>query len=258
MTTNTNNEASSSTDSQLQALLNAALAGDGAGGKTADKAEGRGGSKGDGPLTVSGTPAEAAKQPDGAGYKPTAQGAKGPGTAPKADGSDENGKEAEGNGKATDGKGKAADGKGKAADKDKKAADDDKNPLKSFTQLIRERATETDTRPTATLTLRKIIGGDILNTEVVRRQIGVFLLATLFVILYITNRYVCQRDLVQIDKLTKELKDAKYRALSSNSELTEKSRESRVLEMLRTCRDSTLHIASQPPYIVTVPTDDAK
>ena len=251
MTTNTNNEASSSTDSQLQALLNAALAGDGAGGKTADKAEGRGGSKGDGPLTVSGTPAEAAKQPDGADSTSAAQGAKGSGAAPKADDSDEKGKAAEG-------KSKAAERKGKAADKDKKSDDDDKNPLKSFTQLIRERATETDTRPTATLTLRKIIGGDILNTEVVRRQIGVFLLATLFVILYITNRYVCQRDLVQIDKLTKELKDAKYRALSSNSELTEKSRESRVLEMLRTCRDSTLHIASQPPYIVTVPTDDAK
>lgn len=251
MTTNTNNEAGSSTDSQLQALLNAALAGDGAGSKTADKAEGRGGSKAGGTPAVSGTQPETAKQPGCAGYKPAAQGAKGAGTASKADGSDEKGKAAEG-------KGRTADAKGKDGDKDKKADGDDKNPLKTFTQLIRERATETDTRPTATLTLRKIIGGDILNTEVVRRQIGVFLLATLFVILYITNRYVCQRDLVQIDKLTKELKDAKYRALSSNSELTEKSRESRVLEMLRTCRDSTLHIASQPPYIVTVPTDDAK
>lgn len=251
MTTNTNNEAGSSTDSQLQALLNAALAGDGAGSKTADKAEGRGGSKAGDTPAVSGTQPETAKQPGGAGYKPAAQGAKGAGTAPKADGSDEKGKAAEG-------KGRTADAKGKDGDKDKKADGDDKNPLKTFTQLIRERATETDTRPTATLTLRKIIGGDILNTEVVRRQIGVFLLATLFVILYITNRYVCQRDLVQIDKLTKELKDAKYRALSSNSELTEKSRESRVLEMLRTCRDSTLHIASQPPYIVTVPTDEGK
>lgn len=251
MTTNTNNEASSSTDSQLQALLNAALAGDGDGSKTDGKAEGKTGGKAEGkadsPLTVSGTKPETATQPDGAGSKPTAQGAKGPGAAPKADGSDGKAKKADG------GKGKADGG-----DKGGKADDDDKNPLKTFTQLIRERATETDTRPTATLTLRKIIGGDILNTEVVRRQIGVFLLATLFVILYITNRYVCQRDLVQIDKLTKELKDAKYRALSSNSELTEKSRESRVLEMLRTCRDSTLHIASQPPYIVTVPTDEGK
>ena len=244
MTTNTNNEASSPADSQLQALLNAALAGDGAKDKADDKPEGRD----DTPLTVSGTQPEAAAKRDSEAPKTTAQGAEGPGAGPK-------GAAPDGKDKTTDGgKGKAGGGdKGKNAD-----AGDDKNPLKTFTQLIRERATESDTRPTATLTLRKIIGGDILNTEVVRRQIGVFLLATLFVILYITNRYVCQRDLVQIDKLTKELKDAKYRALSSNSELTEKSRESRVLEMLRTCRDSTLHIAAQPPYIVTVPTDEGK
>ncbi|MCI6207865.1 MAG: hypothetical protein MR649_00945 [Prevotella sp.] len=130
--------------------------------------------------------------------------------------------------------------------------------MKSFTQMVRERAIEGDSRPTATLTLRKIIGGDILNTEVVRRQIGVFILITLFIIVYITNRYACQRNLVKIDKLTRELKDAKYRALSSNSELTEKSRESRVLEMLHNCKDSTLHIASQPPFIINVPTADDK
>lgn len=160
-----------------------------------------------------------------------------------------------------DGAGVTATGDSSAKAKKEETAkkgDADDGPLKSFTQMVRERAIEGDSRPTATLTLRKIIGGDILNTEVVRRQIGVFILITLFIIVYITNRYACQRNLVKIDKLTRELKDAKYRALSSNSELTEKSRESRVLEMLHNCKDSTLHIASQPPFIINVPTADDK
>ena len=160
----------------------------------------------------------------------------------------------DGAGATTTGDSSAKAKKEEAAKKD----DADDGPLKSFTQMVRERAIEGDSRPTATLTLRKIIGGDILNTEVVRRQIGVFILITLFIIVYITNRYACQRNLVKIDKLTRELKDAKYRALSSNSELTEKSRESRVLEMLHNCKDSTLHIASQPPFIINVPTADDK
>ena len=122
--------------------------------------------------------------------------------------------------------------------------------------MVKERATEGDSKPNAATNLRSIINGDMLNAKVVRNQIGVFFLITFFVFIYISNRYACQRNLVKINKLTKELTDAKFRALSSTSELTEKSRESRVLDMLRACQDSTLHIASQPPYIITVPKDE--
>ena len=59
--------------------------------------------------------------------------------------------------------------------------------------------------------------------------------------------------MLTIDKLENELLDAKYKALSSSSTLTEKSRESHVLEALKQNRDSLLHISDQPPYIVNVP-----
>lgn len=134
--------------------------------------------------------------------------------------------------------------------------DNETGPLKSFAEMVKERATEGDSKPNAATNLRSIINGDMLNAKVVRNQIGVFFLITFFVFIYISNRYACQRNLVKINKLTKELTDAKFRALSSTSELTEKSRESRVLDMLRACQDSTLHIASQPPYIITVPKDE--
>ena len=134
--------------------------------------------------------------------------------------------------------------------------DNETGPLKSFAEMVKERATEGDSKPNAATNLRSIINGDMLNAKVVRNQIGVFFLITFFVFIYISNRYACQRNLVKINKLTKELTDAKFRALSSTSELTEKSRESRVLDMLRACQDSTLHIASQPPYIITVPKEE--
>lgn len=125
-------------------------------------------------------------------------------------------------------------------------------------EVIQEQATEDDAPLSKNFSLRKILGGDILSTAAIRRQVWLFLLITLFVIIYISNRYSCQKDFIEIDRLQQELQDAKYRALSSNSELTEVSRESHVLDMLKNVGDSTLHIADQPPYIIQVPDDEVK
>ena len=62
-----------------------------------------------------------------------------------------------------------------------------------------------------------------------------------------------KKSLIEIDKLQRDLLDAKYRALSSSSQLTEKSRESNVLELLQSNKDSLLQIATQPPFIINVP-----
>ena len=132
-------------------------------------------------------------------------------------------------------------------------ADDKHEEGKSLADVIRERANEVERQPLGSLTLKSIVGGDILATTAVRKQIGVIMLIVLFMLVYISDRYSCQQSLIQIDKLNEELNDAKAKALSSSSKLTEKSRESRVLEMLQACKDSTLHISSQPPYIINVP-----
>ena len=89
--------------------------------------------------------------------------------------------------------------------------------------------------------------------DMVRRQIWLFVLMVVFTILYVAFRYQCQQDMIAIDKLEKEVLDAKYKALSSSSTLTEKCRESHVLEALKHNKDSLLHIADQPPYIINVP-----
>ena len=134
-------------------------------------------------------------------------------------------------------------------EKDTRQTEDDTVSLRT---IICERALEDDVTPTKNITFKKIIGGDFLNNKFLRKQTWLILLITAFLIVYISNRYKCQQSLIRINELKKELKDAKYRALSSSSELTQKTRESKVLDMLRESKDSTLHIPTQPPYIVTV------
>jgi len=78
-------------------------------------------------------------------------------------------------------------------------------------------------------------------------------LVAFFSIIYVAFRYQCQQDMIKIDQLETELKDAKFKALSSSSILTEKCRESHVLNYLKQNEDSLLHQADQPPFIIELP-----
>lgn len=137
-------------------------------------------------------------------------------------------------------------------------ADDDANGAPSLRTIIRQQAIEDELPLTKNVTLGEILGGEMLNTQFLRQQIWVIVLITLFIIVYISNRYKCQQNLIKIDNLQSELEDAKYRALSSSSDLTQQTRESKVLERLHNDKDSTLHIPTQPPYIITVPNQEEK
>lgn len=137
-------------------------------------------------------------------------------------------------------------------------ADDDVDSAPSLRTIIRQQAIEDELPLTKNVTLGKILGGEMLNTQFLRQQIWVIVLITMFIIVYISNRYKCQQNLIKIDNLQSELEDAKYRALSSSSDLTQQTRESKVLERLHNDKDSTLHIPTQPPYIITIPNQEEK
>ena len=127
-----------------------------------------------------------------------------------------------------------------------------KEQAKETIRKIKDTVKEEDPKLSSSLTLRTILGGDFLTAEMVRRQIWLIMLIVLFAIVYVAFRYQCQQDMIAIDKMEKELLDAKYKALSSSSTLTEKCRESHVLDALRNNKDSVLHIADQPPYIINI------
>jgi len=134
-------------------------------------------------------------------------------------------------------------------------ARNDDNGINQLKEAIRDLATEEEKPHSSSFTLRKILGGDFLSAGILKRQVWLIVLVAAFILVYVSNRYSCQKDMLEINELKEQLKDAKYKSLASSSELTEMSRESNVLEMLRNNKDSVLHIADQPPYIINVPAE---
>ena len=64
--------------------------------------------------------------------------------------------------------------------------------LKETLKIIKETASEEDPKPSQQLTLRTILGGDMLTTQMVRSQIWLFVLVVFFAIVYVAFRYQCQ------------------------------------------------------------------
>ena len=129
-------------------------------------------------------------------------------------------------------------------------ADEQQEKLAATIQQIKEQAKESDDAPTGLLTLRTILGGDILSAAMVRRQVWLLLLIVVFISISVAFRYQCQQDQIMIDKLERQLVDIKYKAMASSSQLTERTRKSRIIEALRQNNDTTLHTTTTPPYII--------
>ncbi len=97
--------------------------------------------------------------------------------------------------------------------------------------------------------LKSFMGGDILLMDFFRRQLKLLILIMLLLMLYINNRYVAQQKVLEIDRLRKELLDVKYDALTRNSELMERSRQSRIEEHIAG-KEESVNISTNPPYII--------
>ena len=59
------------------------------------------------------------------------------------------------------------------------------------------------------MSIRSILGGDILANDFFKRQTTLLILIMILTILYIDNRYTSQQELIEIDRLKKELTDIK-------------------------------------------------
>jgi hypothetical protein len=115
--------------------------------------------------------------------------------------------------------------------------------------IQREAKEEQDT--SSPFSISKTLGGVII-AKAVQRQMGLVLLISAFRSIYISNRYVCQKKMVEINRLEKSLEAARYKATVCTSILTEKSRESNIMELLYNYGDSTLAIPQDPPYLIRI------
>ena len=121
----------------------------------------------------------------------------------------------------------------------------------SALQRIKEKVSEDDTAPIGSLSLKQIVGGDYLFIAV-RHHVWLIMLIVLLCTVYVGVRYQCEQDVLEIDQLEKDLVNAKYKAMSSSSNLTELCRQSNVLKVLHENADTLLMMSDQPPYIIDV------
>lgn len=117
-------------------------------------------------------------------------------------------------------------------------------------EKIKQFTEEDEGKSPASSSLRSILGGDFLTAKFVRSQLPLIILIAACFIIYISNRYTNQAELIEIDNLKKELDDARFNALTRSSDLTARSRQSYVEEFLRSNHDSLLQISSNSPFVI--------
>ena len=113
-------------------------------------------------------------------------------------------------------------------------------------KALKKFAAEDDETP-INFTWRSVLGGEILAGGWLRKQFGMIVLITVCTIVYISNRYSCQQEMITAGDLVDTLLDRKYKALTCSSELLEKTLRSNVEEGLA---DSTIQTSTTPHYSI--------
>lgn len=99
--------------------------------------------------------------------------------------------------------------------------------------------------------LKDVLQALSINGLWFRKQLGVLAMILLGIIIYISNRYQAQNEMIEEDRLHEELQDWKYRSMTRNSELTYRSRQSQLEEQMKAMGDSTLSSSNDPVYELT-------
>ena len=125
---------------------------------------------------------------------------------------------------------------------------------KTIEDVINKEAKE-EQEPSSRFSISRTLGGVII-ARFAQRQMKLMLLICALLILHISCRYMCQKKLVELDRLEARIVEAHNKAIVCSSILTEKSRESNVLKRLYETGDSTLKTSSQPPYLIKVNSEE--
>ena len=81
-----------------------------------------------------------------------------------------------------------------------------------------------------------------------KRQIWLFVVIVIGIIVYISNRYGAQQEIIEEQLLREELQDWKFKSLTRNSELTFLTRQSQIELQLKAFGDSTIQVSNKAPY----------
>lgn len=101
--------------------------------------------------------------------------------------------------------------------------------------------------------IRKVLSFDWITNEFFQRQVALVILLVILTIIYITNRYMSQRELVRIQELKVERQEKQYIWLNTQSDVSASTRPSTIEKMIREV-GFDLNTTSKAPYLL--PFDD--
>lgn len=96
------------------------------------------------------------------------------------------------------------------------------------------------------VTLRSIIGGDVLAGWL-RRNKWFILLLVIYTLIYVSNRYTIQQEMIESNHLSDTLLDRRYKALTQSSTLLERSLRSNIEENLQ---DTAIVTSVESPFVI--------
>ena len=133
-----------------------------------------------------------------------------------------------------------------------KEADDDNDETfekKSAQQRLFESLTD-DEGERSEGGLSFVLGGSILTTKWLRKQILWLVMVVALTMLYVSNRYYAQKQEVHIQHLKRELKENHYNAMARAAQLMRLYRRSTIIEHLKNIPGNDLIMPPKQPAVI--------
>ncbi len=94
-----------------------------------------------------------------------------------------------------------------------------------------------------------VFGGNILTEGFIVNNMRFFVVLLIIIFVFISHRYTYLHKMSEIERLQRELKDAKYESLTISSNLTEASRQTEI-EKLINHYGLEIKISNEPIYYI--------
>lgn len=94
-----------------------------------------------------------------------------------------------------------------------------------------------------------VFGGSILTEGFIVNNMRFFVVMLIIVFVFISHRYTYLNKMSEIERLQRELKDAKYESLTISSSLTEASRQTEIEKLIKQY-GLEIEISNEPIYYI--------
>jgi hypothetical protein len=102
-----------------------------------------------------------------------------------------------------------------------------------------------------TVTIKDLLNGKVHASGIIKKNRGYLIFLVVLAIIYINNNFVVESLMKEQLKLSKEIQELKYEAISTSSELMKKTKQSEVIRKVQE-NNLGLEVLTTPPKTIIV------